>query len=199
VSRWAYLEEKFQHILFSLEQGMDMETYMGVYTAVHNFHTAPNPGNERQIGHGWSVVDRNGEALYGNILGHIEQQVAVIREASKSKSSEALLEFFVDQWQRYELAAKYINHLCRYLNRHWIRSEQDEGKRNIYDVYTLHLVQWKTNMFEFLHERAMESVLSLVERQRNGECVGYREIRKYVDSFGKFQAKYRNYRKICTD
>ena len=37
---WTYLEcgvEKIQH---HLHEGLDMETYMNVYTAVHNFCTA---------------------------------------------------------------------------------------------------------------------------------------------------------------
>ena len=179
---------------------MDMQTYMGVYTAIHNLSVNCIPGwhlrNQGAIRSPWSSPSRSMETLYGKILGHLERQVSVIREASNSKTGEALLEFFVDQWQRYELAAQYINHLCRYLNRHWVRREIDEGRKNTYDVYTLHLIQWKTKMFEFLHERAMDSVLSLVESQRNGEEIGYRVIKKYVDSFGKSESKHH---KTCPD
>jgi cullin 1 len=47
--------------------------------------------------------------------------------------------FYAKQWDRYSTAAKYINWLFRYLNRHWVMREMDEGKRGIFDVYTVHI------------------------------------------------------------
>lgn len=94
--------------------------------------------------------------------------------------------FYIKEWDRYTTAAKYINHLFRYLNRHWVKREMDEGKRNIYDVYTLHLVRWKEDLFLTVQESVMASVLRMVEKQRNGETIEQAQIKSIVDSFGTF-------------
>ena len=57
--------------------------------------------------------------------------------------------------------AAYNNHLFRYLNRHWVKREMDEGKKDIYDIYTLHLVRWKEDMFGTTQNAVMGAVLRL--------------------------------------
>jgi cullin 1 len=59
----------------------------------------------------------------------------------------------------------------------------DEGKKNIYDVYTLHLVQWRLTLFSEVHEKVMDAVLKMVEKQRNGETIEHNQIKSIVDSF----------------
>ncbi len=61
----------------------------------------------------------------------------------------------------------------------------DEGKKNIYDVYTLHLVQWKDTLFMKVKDSVMGSVLRLVEKQRNGETIEQSQVKSIVDSFGE--------------
>ena len=41
----------------------------------------------------------------------------------------------------------------------------DEGKKDVYDVYTLHLVQWKDVLFEKVNKSVMDAVLKMVEKQ----------------------------------
>jgi cullin 1 len=59
----------------------------------------------------------------------------------------------------------------------------DEGKKNIYDVYTLHLVQWRLTLFSEVHDKVMDAVLRMVEKQRNGETIEHNQIKSIVDSF----------------
>lgn len=94
-----------------------------------------------------------------------------------------MLAFYIKQWDRYTTAAKYIHHLFRYLNRHWVKREMDEGKKHIYDVYTLHLVQWRSVLFDKVSEKVMAAVLKLVEKQRLGETIEHSQIKQVVDSF----------------
>lgn len=98
---------------------------------------------------------------------------------------EALLSFYIREWNRYTTAAKYINHLFSYLNRHWVKREMDEGKKNIYDVYTLYLVRWKDVLFDTVQGNVMAAVLRMVEKQRNGETIEQAKIKSIVDSFGR--------------
>ena len=91
--------------------------------------------------------------------------------------------FYIREWTRYTTAAKYVNHLFSYLNRHWVKREIDEGKKHVYDVYTLHLVKWKDDFFEKVHGKVMDAVLNLIEKQRNGETIEQSQIKSIVDSF----------------
>jgi cullin 1 len=59
----------------------------------------------------------------------------------------------------------------------------DEGKKGIYDVYTLHLVRWKDDFFKATQEKVMSAVLKLIEKQRNGETIEHSQVKSIVDSF----------------
>lgn len=124
-----------------------------------------------------------GEDLYRNLKNYLKSHLAIVCSESQSHSDEALLSFYIREWNRFTTAAKYINHLFRYLNRHWVKREIDEGKKDIYDVYTLHLVQWREELFSKVHERVMAAVLKMVEKQRHGETIEQAQIKSIVDSF----------------
>jgi cullin 1 len=124
-----------------------------------------------------------GEDLYANLIKYLNDYLTGLVTESRTHADEALLSFYIREWDRYTTAAKYINHLFRYLNRHWVKREMDEGKKNIYDVYTLHLVQWRLTLFSEVHEKVMEAVLKMVEKQRHGETIEHSQIKSIVDSF----------------
>lgn len=118
-----------------------------------------------------------------NLKTYLSKHLAEIHEKSVSHVDEALLAYYIREWDRYTTAAKYINHLFRYLNRHWVKREIDEGKKDIYDVYTLHLVQWREELFSKVNINVMAAVLTMVEKQRNGETIEQAQIKSVVDSF----------------
>ena len=124
-----------------------------------------------------------GEELYKKLTEYLEKHLEGLLQESKLHTDEALLTFYIKEWNRYTAAARFIHHLFRYLNRHWVKREIDEGKKNVYDVYTLHLVQWRKVLFEQLSGKVMDAVLKLVEKQRNGETIEYSQIKQVVDSF----------------
>lgn len=124
-----------------------------------------------------------GEDLYIHLKGYLTKHLVEIHEKSKSHVDEALLSYYIREWDRYTTAAKYTNHLFRYLNRHWVKREIDEGKKDVYDVYTLHLVQWREELFTKLNINVMAAVLKMVEKQRNGETIEQAQIKSVVDSF----------------
>ena len=124
-----------------------------------------------------------GEDLYLHLKEYLKCHLTNIYEQSKSHADEALLSYYIREWDRYTTAAKFINHLFRYLNRHWVKREIDEGKKDIYDVYTLHLVQWREELFMKVHSSIMAAVLKMVEKQRNGETIEQAQIKSIVDSF----------------
>ncbi|KZF23470.1 Cullin-domain-containing protein, partial [Xylona heveae TC161] len=124
-----------------------------------------------------------GEELYRKLIDYLSNHLQRIHEESTTHSDEALLSFYIREWDRYTTAAKYINHLFRYLNRHWVKREIEEGKKGIYDVYTLHLVRWREELFSHVQANVMSAVLRMVEKQRNGETIEQSQIKSIVDSF----------------
>ncbi|TVY82793.1 Cullin-1 [Lachnellula suecica] len=184
---WKYLEMGVAKIMADLQDGIDMQTYMGVYTAVHNFCTSQKAVSNAMQGTAIGGAHRGahllGEDLYQNLITYLTAYLKNLVQLSKTHSDEALLSFYIREWDRYTTAAKYINHLFRYLNRHWVKREMDEGKKNIFDVYTLHLVQWRQTLFTEVNEKVMDAVLKMVEKQRNGETIEHAQIKSIVDSF----------------
>ncbi|RCI08529.1 hypothetical protein L249_8903 [Ophiocordyceps polyrhachis-furcata BCC 54312] len=187
---WNYLQAGITHIMIDLERGIDMQMYMGVYTsvysAVHNFCTSQKSvgltgGPAMHSGHRGAHL--LGEELYNNLINYLRVHLEHLVDESRLHTEEALLTYYIKEWQRYTTAAKYIHHLFRYLNRHWVKREIDEGKKNIYDVYTLHLVQWRKVLFDRVSSKVMDAVLKLVEKERNGETIEHGQIKSVVDSF----------------
>ncbi|KAJ9154815.1 Cullin-domain-containing protein [Pleurostoma richardsiae] len=184
---WEYLQLGIGQIMDNLQDGMTMETYMGIYTAVHNFCTSQKAIGFSPATNISSGAHRGahllGEDLYKKLIDYLQAHLEGLWAKSKAHTDEALLAFYIREWDRYTVAAKYIHHLFRYLNRHWVKREMDEGKKNIYDVYTLHLVQWRGVFFSKVSDKVMDAVLKLVEKQRNGETIEYGQIKQVVDSF----------------
>ncbi|PKS09100.1 hypothetical protein jhhlp_003714 [Lomentospora prolificans] len=182
---WNYLQAGISRVMHA--QDIDMQIYVGIYTAVHNFCTSQKVmssssgiGASNNAHKGAHLL---GEDLYNKLIEYLKGHLEELVQQSKGHTDEALLSFYIKEWDRYTVAAKYIHHLFRYLNRHWVKREMDEGKKGIYDVYTLHLVKWRQVLFEQVHSKVMDAVLKLVEKQRNGETIEHSQIKAVVDSF----------------
>ncbi|KAM7190732.1 Cullin-1 [Rhypophila sp. PSN 637] len=184
---WHYLQTGITKIMLNLQDGLDLKSYMGIYTAVHNFCTSQKAVGFTTVTNINSGTHRGahllGEDLYTKLTLYLTQHLEQLVAESRNHTDEALLAFYIREWQRYTDAAKYIHHLFRYLNRHWVKREMDEGKKNVYDVYTLHLVRWREVLFMKVDGKVMEAVLKLVEKQRNGETIEHNQIKQVVDSF----------------
>ncbi|KAL2177589.1 Cullin [Thermothelomyces heterothallicus CBS 202.75] len=170
-----------------LREGMDLKAYVGIYTAVHNFCTSQKavsfPLQSHVIGSSQRGAHLLGEDLYKKLTEYLSEHLLTLVEESRTHTDEALLAFYTREWQRYTTAAKYIDNMFSYLNRHWVKREIDEGKKTVYDVYTLHLVQWRDVLFAKISEKVMAAVLKLVEKQRNGETIEHNQIKQVVSSF----------------
>ncbi|EME47496.1 hypothetical protein DOTSEDRAFT_69438 [Dothistroma septosporum NZE10] len=184
VGTWNFLEWGVEKIMYSLKDGVDLKTYMSLYTSIHNFCTA-----QKAVGTGQALNSTSrgahllGEDLYHRLNGYLKGHLAQVHSDMIQHQDEALLTFYIKEWKRYTQAGMYNNHLFRYLNRHWVKREMDEGKKDIYDIYTLHLVRWKEDMFGTTQNAVMDAVLRLVEKQRNGETIEQSKVKEVVNSF----------------
>ncbi|KAN0127343.1 Cullin domain containing protein [Lactarius tabidus] len=185
---WAFLEEGVDHIMTKLQTGVSYSKYMSLYTVAYNYCTSSKmPSNtSEQSAAGRSGANLMGSDLYNNLIRYFVQHLRHLRDNSDSLQNEQLLKYYAGEWDRYTTGANYINRLFTYLNRHWVKRERDEGRKGVYPVYTLALVQWRANFF--LHIQGKQSklagaILRLIEHQRNGETIDQGLVKKVVDSF----------------
>lgn len=68
-------------------------------------------------------------------------------QAAEDLSDEPLLNYYTKEWDRYTTGASYVNRLFTYLNRHWVKREKDEGRKNIYVVYIVRARLTRRSLF----------------------------------------------------
>lgn len=132
-----------------------------------------------------------GKDLYIKLTEFLEDHLQQLSQEAERHTGRALLDFFVNEGKRYTTAARYIHHVFRFLNRHWIKRERDEGNTTVYEVYALHIILWHKVMLKEMRTdisvQLRDSVLELVEKQRNNEAtVEYGQMREAVDFFASF-------------
>ncbi|KIK69633.1 hypothetical protein GYMLUDRAFT_34019 [Collybiopsis luxurians FD-317 M1] len=202
---WAFLEEGVDHIMTKLQTGVSYSKYMSLYTVAYNYCTSSKLSNTSDLGIGLSNrtgANLMGSDLYNNLIRYFVVHLQSLRNESESLQEEALLRYYAKEWDRYTTGANYINRLFTYLNRHWVKRERDEGRKNVYPVYTLALVQWKNNLFvpiQQKHTKMASAVLRLIEQQRNGETIDQGLVKKVVDSFVSLGLDETDTNKACLD
>lgn len=175
---WQYLKIGLNRILvedLSRSGGVSNRVYMNLYTTVHDFCVQQNVTQLPQR----SVVSHDGPRgaqligsdLYKNIKQYLEGRMGELTNQSISCSQDDFIKFYTSSWDRYKLGSKYVNHICDYLNRHWIKREKEEGNRDVHDIYTLCLIMWRENYFQPTEEKLIYATLDWIDRQRQGEDV----------------------------
>ncbi|KAJ3517434.1 hypothetical protein NLJ89_g499 [Agrocybe chaxingu] len=199
---WAFLEEGVDHIMTKLQTG-----YMSLYTVAYNYCTSSkmHGSSTESIGTGLggrSGANLMGSDLYHNLIRYFVTHLKGLREATDLLQDEALLRYYAAEWSRYTTGANYINRLFTYLNRHWVKRERDEGRKGVYPVYTLALVQWKINLFIPIQQKQTKlagAILRLIEDQRNGGVIDQGLVKKVVDSFVSLGLDDTDPNKACLD
>ncbi|KAG6811936.1 hypothetical protein H0H92_005165 [Tricholoma furcatifolium] len=197
---WAYLTEGVDLIMNRLETGLSFPAYTNLYTTVYNYCTstkmAGKPDNNRT---GANLV---GSDLYTKLSAYFVEHFRPMVQTCETLQDIELLRYYATQWDRYTTGANFLNRLFTYLNRYWVKRERDEGKKNVYPVYTLALSQWKDVFFKQIQKedrKLTTAVLRLITQQRNGETIDQGLVKKVVDSFVSLGLDSSDLNKECLD
>ncbi|TFK69401.1 ubiquitin-protein ligase [Pluteus cervinus] len=197
---WKYLNEGVDHIMTRLESGLSFSDYTSLYTTVYNYCTSTKmhgklDGNRT----GANLV---GSDLYNKLTSYFMIHFKPMIEKSSNLQDVDLLRNYAVEWDRYTTGANYLNRLFTYLNRYWVKRERDEGKKTVYQVYTLALAQWRAHFFLGIqqdHTKLASAVLKLITQQRNGEIIDQGLVKKVVDSFVSLGLDNADPNKECLD
>ncbi|KAJ6555441.1 ubiquitin-protein ligase [Mycena vulgaris] len=219
---WAFLTAGVDHIMTKLETGLSFAGYTSLYTTVYNYCTSTKM-------HGKLEGNRTGANLVGADLynkltdyfanhfkpivqwlasrlgvgsrlpGAVNFRSPSVGRKAETLQDEALLRYYAAEWDRYTTGANYLNRLFTYLNRYWVKRERDEGKKAVYQVYTLALAQWRQHLFTPLQPPITAAILRLVTAQRDGAQIDQALVKKVVDSFVSLGLDATDPNKECLD
>ncbi|EIW58230.1 Cullin repeat-containing protein [Trametes versicolor FP-101664 SS1] len=174
---WAYIEKGIDQIMSG---GASHHTITSLHNVVYNYCTCSRIITQH------TVPTLPSPDLYNHLIRYFDNHLKALRMESDSLQDEALLQYYAAQWGRYTTAARSTNRIFAYLDRHWITQQRKKGRKDLYPVYTLALVQWKSEFFlpvQGPNQKLSSAILQVIERERNGETIDQDLLKKVVDSF----------------
>lgn len=174
-----YIDETWNDLYPGLEEvfqmhGMTKARLMHLYTAVYNYCTNTKREvilNQNNPDENRGAAQYQGWELYGKVHEFLKAFQETLLQKAKGLEGEELLSFYTTQWEEYQRASKVLDHICLYLDRHWVIREHEEGRKDSYDIYQLAMITWRDHLFTELNAKLTNSILILIEKERNHEVI----------------------------
>ena len=123
-----------------------------------------------------------GEDLYMRVEECLRQHVKRLTDTLSAQRDNALLDAYLDSWERFNVGMKAVNHIFNYLNRFWVKRKKDEGATNIHEIKTLAIVIWQETLFGSLKSRLRACILNAIAADRAGQIVNRNTLRGVISS-----------------
>ncbi|CUA71111.1 Cullin-1 [Rhizoctonia solani] len=181
---WPIIEEWIEHVMNGKQIQDSYPKYIRLHTIVYNYLTS-----SRLEGPFQNILDNKsatltGLALYDILRQYFATYVKGIKQRADLVIDEGLLDFYANEWDCFATGAGYVNHTLSYFNRHWVRREQQEG-RKVFQVYYLVLAQWRDHLLYPIQTKDRKLIvllLSMIEKERDSETIDTSLVKKAIDS-----------------
>ncbi|KAH0540917.1 cullin-1-like [Cotesia glomerata] len=163
------------------QKSMSRQRFMELYSYVYNYCTSiQEQGKRKTQAHNNAIA---GMKIYKKLRDYLSDHVSHLVTGGTDLMDEAVLLFYTRKWDDFRFSSQVFNGICSYLNRHWVRRECEEGKRDIFEIFQLCLLTWREIVFSSLSTQIVNALLKLIERERNGETINTRLISGVISSF----------------
>ncbi|KAG8042139.1 hypothetical protein G9C98_000130 [Cotesia typhae] len=163
------------------ENSMCRQRFMELYSYVYNYCTSI-----QELGKKKTQALNNaiaGMKIYNKFRDYLSDHVNRLVAGGTHLMDEDVLHFYTRKWEEFRFSSQVFNGICAYLNRHWVRRECEEGKKDIFEIFQLCLLIWRDIIFTTLSAQIVNALLKLIERERNGETINTRLISGVISSF----------------
>ncbi|KAG2110713.1 hypothetical protein DEU56DRAFT_762288 [Suillus clintonianus] len=143
-----------------LQTGVSYSKYMSLYTAAYNCYTSSRVHSTTTDSVGQGSRRSDSSAAGANLMGS-DLYNNLIRYLSPISSSSRINP--IASKMKLSYGTTPVN------GTDTLQRERDEGRKGVYPVYTLALVQWKSNFFlhvQSKHTKLAGAILRLIEHQR---------------------------------
>jgi hypothetical protein len=141
----AWINKRLSEMVTAFKQSsdenptLDLGAYMVTYSMIHQYTVSGMNHND----------ESPAKWLYEGIADTVRSHCKDVRTEIMQSQSEAadkdlaIMERYFRDWKRHCNLAKLIAHNYRYMERHWIKREQDHGTPGVYTIQDLHSVIWR--------------------------------------------------------
>ncbi|KAJ7599810.1 Cullin repeat-like-containing domain protein [Mycena floridula] len=180
---WAQIQPVLEECMKSAQPPGFVE-YTNVYATLYNAIQGDKHSGLSHVGS--EIYKLLEQFLVSNAQNRFLQTLS-------NSHDEELLESYSAEWERYACSMKTIDGMFSYMR--WInprraqktpvdqRVEKTPDQSEIFPVYTLGILSWRTVVFLSIQSRLTKAILRLIERERDGGPVDRTLVKKVVASF----------------